>query len=94
MTNSATQNPANKVGRNSGAGAAGISELVPSEAESRRGLEPLRTGDTNGSSSGRFFGLGAVALLGGGIASLLVRKLRAPRSRVERLKNWIGRIRQ
>lgn len=91
MANSATQNPANKVGRNSGAGAGGVTEVVPSEAEARRGLEPIRTHMTPGRSGGIWAGLGAATLLGAGVAAFVTRRLRQPRSRLDRLWDRVKR---
>jgi len=97
MSNSATQNPSNKVGRNSGAGAGGVSEVVPSAAEARRGLEPVQSQATlssptpSGSSGGGFGKLGVVTLLGAGIAALVTRRVRQPRSRLDRLRGFVSR---
>jgi hypothetical protein len=91
MANSATQNPANKVGRNSGAGAGGVSEMVPSEAEHRRGLEPIRTHQSPGRSGGMWAGLGAVTVIGAGVAAFVTRRLRQPRSRLDRLWQFVSR---
>ena len=41
MKNTISRNPRNKVGRNSGAGRAGIDMYLPSPAESKRGLRPF-----------------------------------------------------
>jgi len=40
MGNSVSQNPSNKVGRNSGGGPVGVSRYLPSEREAARGLAP------------------------------------------------------
>jgi len=86
MSNSATQNPANKVGRNSGDGPVGVSEAVPSAAEAARGVQAI--GGTP--PAGRKRTAGAVALLGTGLAVWLARRARKPQGRVERLRAWAG----
>jgi hypothetical protein len=81
------QNPRNKVGRNSGAGPAGISEIVPTAEEARRGLEPLRVGGRRWTRPLRM-GLGALALAGAGVAGYVARqRMRKPtlRTRLERM---------
>jgi predicted alternative tryptophan synthase beta-subunit len=88
MPNTANQNPANKVGRNSGAGPSGITEAVPSAAEAARGLQSVRTENGSGGRGGKV--AGAAALLGTGLAIWLTRRARRPRGRVERLRNWAG----
>lgn len=92
MPNSATQNPANKVGRNSGAGEGGISELVPTEAEAQRGVQPLSTGfrPEAGRSGGTAARLGVVTLLGAGLAAFVTRRLRKPKSWTDRLRSKVG----
>jgi hypothetical protein len=89
MANSATQNPSNKVGRNSGAGAGGISEIVPSEREAQQGLQPLRTSHYE-EPSRSYLGLGTVAVLGAGVATFVMRRLRQPQSRIDRVRSWVG----
>jgi hypothetical protein len=93
MANSATQNPANKVGRNSGAGAGGVSEIVPTEAEARRGVHPVGGVEEGGRSGGTLARLGAVTLAGAGLAALVTRRLRRPRSRLDRLRGYVERKR-
>jgi hypothetical protein len=88
MSNSATQNPANKVGRNSGGGPAGVSEAVPTAAEAARGVQAIG-GTPPGGRKGAA-GAGAVALLGTGLAVWLARRARRPRGRIERLRAWAG----
>jgi hypothetical protein len=92
MPNSATQNPANKVGRNSGAGAGGVSEVVPTEAEARRGLTSNfpTTGGSGGSGVGSLARLGVVGAVGAGLAALITRHLRRPKSRLDRLRDYVG----
>lgn len=97
MANSATQNPTNKVGRNSGGGDGGVSRMVPSEAEARRGVQPIG-GSAHAAPAGRSGGmmatLGAVTLAGAGVAALVTRRLRRPTSRLERLRGLVGRKKQ
>lgn len=88
--NSATQNPSNKVGRYSGAGDAGITELVPTEREARRGLEPIRLDDDARWSTGLALGLGALALLGAGVAAFLAQRARRPKGLRPRLERMVG----
>jgi hypothetical protein len=89
MANGATQNPANKVGRNSGAGPTGISAFQPTAAEAARGLEPMgqnRTGWT-----GRLgMGFGAIALVGSASAYLW-KRVRQPKGFRARIKRMIRR---
>jgi len=86
--NTATQNPSNKVGRYSGAGSAGISELVPTEREAARGLRPI---SVSGGGWGRVgIGVGILgALVGAGITAYLLQQRaereRGLRPRLERL---------
>jgi hypothetical protein len=85
-----TQNPRNKVGRNSGAGPAGISEIVPTPQEAARGLEPMSVGGRRWSRP-LGMGLGALALAGAGVAGYLGwQRTRKPtlRSRLERMVPW------
>ena len=89
MANDARQNPANKWGRYSGAGAAGISEVVPSEAEARRGLEPFSIGGN--AASDRAFALGGAALLGAAIAAFAVWQARRPRDLPTRVLRKVRR---
>jgi hypothetical protein len=92
MPNSATQNPANKVGRNSGAGEGGISETVPTQAEAQRGVQPISTGyrPEVGRSGGTAARLGVATLLGAGIAAFVTRRLRKPKSWTDRVRSAIG----
>lgn len=87
MANSARQNPSNKVGRNSGAGDSGISEIVPTPAEARRGLRPL---GTDGISWPARYGLGlGFALLAGfGIAFFAAQRARENRSLGARISRF------
>jgi hypothetical protein len=96
MPNTAKQNPSNKVGRNSGGGPAGISEMVPTERERARGLEPIRLDDAvTASGAGRWLGLGlgALAVFGGGFAALRVREARRSRGLRGRLRRLLDRVR-
>lgn len=90
MRYSADQNPSNLVGRNSGWGPGGVSQVVPTQREAERGLEPIRLGSEGGRKWLRplNMGLGALALVGAGALGYVVRQRRQPhglRGRVERL---------
>jgi hypothetical protein len=87
--NTAAQNPRNKVGRYSGAGEAGISEIVPTDAESRRGLRPMSTSEARW-GGGLALGLGALALIGAGLATLLAQRARKPKGLRPRLERMVG----
>lgn len=87
MSNGVTQNPANRAARNSGAGRAGIDEIVPTEREARRGLEAM---GTTSPTSWRGFGLGAVAAVGAGLGAFAVRRIRARRGWRARVRDWAG----
>jgi hypothetical protein len=87
MANDATQNPANKWGRYSGGGPAGVSEVIPSEAEARRGLEPFSLG---GNESARALALGMAALLGAAVGGLLIWQMRQPRDLPGRVLKRVG----
>jgi hypothetical protein len=87
MANDAKQNPANKWGRYSGGGPAGVSEVIPSEAEARRGLEPFSLG---GDESARALALGMTALLGAVVAGLLIWQIRQPRGLPARVLKRAG----
>ena len=88
MANDARQSPSNKWGRYSGGGPAGISEVVPTEAEARRGLEPFRLhGEPD---PGRAIALGAVALLGALLAGALVWRTRQPQDLPTRIMKRVG----
>ena len=90
MKNTISRNPRNKVGRNSGAGRAGIDMYVPTHAESKRGLRPfeeppspwpMRVG----------VALGVLGMIGGGIVALAMRRAernRSLRGRIERILPW------
>lgn len=89
MANGATQNPTNKVGRNSGVGPAGISEIQPTTAEAARGLAPI--GRNSGGWARRFgIGFGAIALLGSGSAYIW-KRVRQPKGFRERMARMVGR---
>lgn len=85
MANSARQNPNNKVGRNSGAGDSGISEIVPTPAEARRGLRPLDLEET-GWPARLGIGLGFALIAGFGIAYYAAQRAQRNRSLGSRLQ--------
>jgi hypothetical protein len=88
MTNDARQNPANKSGRYSGGGPAGISQVVPTEAEARRGLQPFRLDED--ADPVRVFMLGATAVIGALIAGALLWKVRQPDDLPTRIRKRVG----
>ena len=88
--NSVTQNPSNKVGRHSGAGEAGISEIVPTEREAARGLEPIRISSSGGWSGSFALGVGAFVLIGAGLAALLAQRARRPKGLRPRIERMVG----
>lgn len=88
MSNDASQNPANRWARNSGAGPGGISAVVPTEAEARRGLEPFST--ATGAPAGRAIALGLVAAVGALVASAVVWRARQPEDIPTRIKRKVG----
>jgi hypothetical protein len=91
MAHTAKQNPSNKVGRNSGAGAGGISEIVPTERERERGLEPISLHEpSRGWGRVLGYGMGALAVVGGGVTALRVRRARQNRG----LNGVRNRVRQ
>lgn len=89
MRNSATQNPANKVGRNSGAGPAGISRIRPTEREAERGLRAAPAAGRPWAAIGA--GVGAVLLAAG--AAVLTARRRRQRGGLERvvdrMRDWL-----
>jgi hypothetical protein len=87
MRYTADQNPSNRVGRNSGAGPGGISRVTPTAAERARGLEPIDLdARPAGGWKGVGIGLGAVALIGAGIAAAALQSRRRYR------RSWRGRL--
>lgn len=89
--NTATQNPNNKVGRNSGAGPDGVSRIAATALDAARGLEAPRAG-----GGGRWIrplglGLGALAAAGAGVAALAWKRRRQPRGLAARLGRLVGR---
>lgn len=89
--NTANQNPGNKVARNSGWGPGGVDEIVPTREEARHGLERMqRPGARRGWMRPMGMGLGALALLGAGVAGLVVRQRRQKRSLRGRLEDMVG----
>jgi hypothetical protein len=95
MRHGADQNASNLVGRNSGAGPGGISQIVPTDRERERGLEPLSLdAQTRGRTGLRLgLGLGALALAGAGVAAYAVQNQRRRRrlgGRLNRMVGWIS----
>ena len=92
MANSASQNPSNKVGRNSGAGPGGIRVIAPTAAEAQRGLQPVELPEPTRWRMRIGVGLGVlVAALGSGIFVLAKRRAerkRTVRGRLENLVRW------
>lgn len=90
MSNSAAQNPTNKVGRNSGAGPEGVTRAVPTPQEAGRGMEPVEV-RSSGWTGRLGMGIGAVALVGGGVAAWArqrAQQRRGLRARLQRLMPW------
>lgn len=87
MSHEAIQNPRNKVGRYSGAGPGGISEVVPTERERERGLEPISLDRDRGWAAPA---LALTAILGAGLGAYLVKRAREPRTTADRIRNWAG----
>lgn len=90
MANSAAQNPADKVGRNSGAGPQGVSEIAPTAQEAARGVRPVTRGAPPADSNRLVAGLSAVAVLGAGVATYFVRRARQPRGPIARIRRAVG----
>jgi hypothetical protein len=88
MSNDARQNPSNKSGRYSGGGPAGISQVVPTEAEARRGLQPFRLDED--ADPVRVFMLGATALIGALVAGALLWRARQPDDLPTRIRKRVG----
>lgn len=88
MPNDATQNPTNRWARNSGVGTAGISSVVPTGAEARRGLEPFSI--DGGGGMGRGIALGLVAVLGALMAGAFVWRSRQPQDLPTRVLRKVG----
>jgi hypothetical protein len=88
MDNTTIQNPANRVGRNSGAGPGGVSEVIPTEAEARRGLEPFSI-DSHPDRVRRMVGIGVAAAAGVGIAVLATLRLRRPKTVGNRIQELL-----
>lgn len=88
MTNDATQNPANRSARYSGAGTGGISQVIPTEAESRRGLRPFSLDDS--ASGARPIALGLTAVAGALLASAAVWRVRQPKDLPTRILHRVG----
>jgi hypothetical protein len=88
MANDARQNPSNKWGRYSGGGPAGVSEVIPTEAEARRGLQPFSTG--GGEPVPRTLALGLTALVGALLAGAAVWRARQPKDLRTRMLRRAG----
>lgn len=88
MANDATQNPANRWARNSGFGPGGISTIVPSAAEERRGLQQLSL--DRPSAPGRTVALGLVAAVAAAVASAIVHRARQPQDLPTRILRRVG----
>ena len=88
MANDARQNPANKWGRYSGSGAGGISEVIPTAAEARRGLEPFAL--RHDGDPGRAIALVATAVAGAVLAGMLLWQARQPKDLPTRVMKRVG----
>jgi hypothetical protein len=90
-SNTANQNPRYKVGRNSGAGPGGISEVVPSRREAERGLQPIHLDEGATWTSPVMIGLAVAALVGLGVTGYLAQRQRERRTFRGRLEHLVGR---
>lgn len=88
MANHVTQNPANKVGRYSGAGTGGVTEVIPTAAEAERGLQPFSIDDRR--SRGRMLALGLILAASGAIAAGTVWRARRPQPLARRVMRKVG----
>lgn len=87
MSNESIQNPRNKVGRYSGAGPAGVTEIVPTERERARGLEPMSL-DSNRGWFGP--GLAILAALGTGVGAFLIKRRRERQTLTSKIRRLGG----
>jgi hypothetical protein len=87
MKNSVNQNPANKVGRNSGGGPAGVDRYVPTQREAAHGLQAY--GEASGGRMWRGWSaaLGFVAAAAAGTSYYFMRERQQKRS------GWRGKLR-
>jgi len=85
MSNDVSQNPSNKVGRNSGAGSSGISTYTPTAREADRGLVPIAVESGRAWGVWSLFGMAAAAAAGAG---LYLRRERKKRT------GWKGALRK
>jgi hypothetical protein len=85
MANDVSQNPSNKVGRNSGAGSSGISTYTPTAREAARGLGPSHVESGRAWGVWSLFGMAAAAAAGAG---LYLRRERKKRT------GWRGALRK
>lgn len=89
MPNDASQNPANRWARHSGAGPGGISEVVPTEAEARRGLQPFSLDE--GGQAGRMLALAVTAAVAAILAGAAVYRARQPKPLTQRIVRKVRR---
>lgn len=87
MSNESIQNPRNKVGRYSGAGPAGVTEIVPTERERARGLERMSLDSDRGWLRP---GLAIAAALGAGMGALLMKRRRDRQTLTSRIRRLGG----
>jgi hypothetical protein len=88
MKNSVNQNPANKVGRNSGGGPAGVDRYIPTEREAAHGLR-----GQEGPSGGRLW-RGWSATLGLVAAAAASTGYYFIRDRQQKRSGWRGKLRK
>jgi hypothetical protein len=87
MKNSVNQNPANKVGRNSGGGPTGVDRYIPTQREAAHGLQ-----EHEGATGGRIWrgwsaALGFVAAAAAGTSYYIFRE------RQQKRTGWRGKLR-
>ena len=91
-SNTANQNPQNKVGRNSGSGRGGVSQMVPTRREAERGLRPIDLDEGSTWTSPVMIGLAVAALVGVGVAGYLAQRQRQRRTFRGRIEHLVGLI--